>query len=491
MPQRTLTEEEFTVIKHSLLRAAPDGLDEAGFQRWFKPRFDGAIAEAEHSPAPVTGRAVGRFLRGAGEMLNPVTIAQGLYQAARHPIDTATAIGQSHVEQFRKGLSAQTPLEAGAHLAASAIPLVGPVAAGIGEEIATTGDIASGVGKGSALIAPFAAGGAARARLAQRRHRGDPAILERAAAQQVSQRVLAPGNVAFRGRAEAVAPEVLRRGMKGGREELAQAADEGMAAAGQRIDDAISAGGGGRSGVIVNPIVAQLQRSLDDLLINGEPIEGAAGRVDALRARIAQLERTSQQQPASTVRPPMAPVRVTSFDDLKKVRDEQYRLADEARAYRRMGSPNLGDEGFAAAETGSAIRSQFARQSPGLAEANADYTFFKTLGDVLDPAQGRPKVSAPTQGVTGGAMTSGAVAGSLVSPKIAFVLGVVRPWIQRVRSEPAWQLADAHSKMRLAEAIRNGNVPQATKLMVRMGGGIVPATSPTGFQSRNTAPETP
>lgn len=490
MPQRTLTEEEFNVIKQSLLRSAPDGLDESGFQRWFQPRFDGAIAEAENSPAPVTGRAVGRFLRGAGEMLNPVTIAQGLYQAARHPIDTGSALISAQGEQFSKAAEAQSPFEKAGYVAAGLLPVLGPVAARAGE-LGASGDIAGAAGQAAALTAPFAAGGVIRGRMAQRARRGAPAMLERAAAQQVSQRVLAPGNVAFKGRAESVAPEILRRGLKGGREELAQAADEGMAAAGQRIDDAITAGGGGQSGVIVNPIVAQLQRSLDDLLINGEPIEGAAGRVDALRARIAQLERTSQQQPASTVRPPAAPIRVTSFDDLKKVRDEQYRIADEARAYRRMGSPNLSDEGFAAAETGSAIRGQFARQSPGLAEANADYTFFKTLGDVLDPAQGRPKVSSPTQGVTGGAMTSGAVAGSLISPKAAFVLGVVRPWIQRVRSEPAWQLADAHSKMRLAEAIRNGNVPQATKLMVRMGGGIVPTTSPTGFQSRNTAPERP
>src|SRR3990167_10108836 len=102
MPQRVLTEEEFGQIKHGLLRSAPDGLDEAGFQRWFQPRFDGAIAEAEHSPVPVTGRAVGRFLRGAGEMLNPVTIAQGAYQAVRHPIDTTTTALAASGEQWGK-----------------------------------------------------------------------------------------------------------------------------------------------------------------------------------------------------------------------------------------------------------------------------------------------------------------------------------------------------------------------------------------------------
>jgi hypothetical protein len=423
-------------------------------------------------------------------MLNPVTIVKGAYQAVTHPVDTAKGLYQAQVDQFGKAAQAQSPIEQIGYTAAGILPLIGPIAAGIGEH-AATGDIAGAAGQTAGIVAPFAAGGAIRGRVAQRARRGDPALLEREAAQQVSQRVLAPGSVAFKGKAEAIAPEILQRGMRGGRDELAQAADEGMAAAGERIDAAITSGGGGSAGVVVNPIIAQLQRRINDLTINGEVIRGAEGRVAGLRARIAQLERTSQQQPAATVRPPMAPIRVTSFDDLRKVRDEQYRIANEARAYQRMGNPNLSDEGFAAAEEGSAIRSQFAAQSPELAAANADYTFFKTLGDVLDPAQGRPKVTAPTKGVTGGAETSGAVVGAMVSPKAAFVLGVVRPWIQRMRSEPAWQLADAHSKMRLAEAIRNGDVPTATKLMVRIGEGTVPATSPSGFQNRNTAPATP
>jgi hypothetical protein len=489
MPQRILSEGEYETIKQALLARAPEGLDEAGFQRWFQPQFDGAIAEAENSAEPVSGGSLRRLVSGAGRMLNPATMAQGLYQAGRHPIETATGLAQAQMDQFGKAANAPTLSEKVGYTVAGLLPIVGPVAAQTGE-LAASGDVAGAVGQGAALVAPFAAGGALRGRVARQAQTGRPALLEREAAQQVSQRVLAPGNVAFKGKAETIAPEILKRGMKGGRAELAEAAEEGMETAGQQIDTAIAAGGGGSAGVVVNPIVAQLQRKIDDLTINGEVIKGAEGRVDGLRARIAQLERTSQQQPASTVRPPAAPIRVTSFDDLRKVRDEQYRIANEAKAYRRMGSPNLSDEGFAAAETGSAIRGQFAAQSPELAAANADYTFFKTLGDVLDPAQGRPKATAPTQGVTGGSATTGAVVGGLVSPKAAFVLGVVRPWIQRMRSEPAWQLADAQSKMRLAEAIRNGDVPTATKLMVRIGEGAVPATSPTGSRT-NTAPATP
>ena len=489
MPQRVLSEGEFNTIKDALLKAAPEGLTEEQFHRWIGPRLDGAIAEAENSNAPVSGGALRRLLQNAGSVLNPITIAQGAAHAVMNPGDTYNALVDASADQFNKARDAfgEGRFVAGVgHGAAGVLPGMGPAAADTGEQI-RSGDIAGGLGALAGVLVPFGAARAVRARVASQARRGVPATLEREAAQQVSQRVLAPGNVRFKGKAETIAPEILQRGMRGGREVLSEAADEGMLAAGTRIDDAIAAGGGQQSGVVLDPIVARLLRKIDDLTINGEPIKGAEGRVAGLRARIDQLERTAKTKPQQSGIVPAGqappPTRALSFEDLRKYRDEQYRLADEARAYERAGNPALSDEGFAARETGSAIRQEFADLSPDLAAANADYTFFKTLGDVLDPAQGRPKVTAPSQGITGGAATSGAVAGSLISPKVAFALAVVRPWIQRMRSEPAWQLADAHSKMRLADAIRRGDVPTAQKLMVRISQGAV-VTSPSEYRSQ-------
>lgn len=437
------------------------------------------------APQP-EGSAAGRFLSNAGQMLNPIAAAKGIAGAVQHPIDTATNIYNASADQYQQAKDnyAQGRYSEAIGHGLGVIPLIGPAAAGAGEQIAA-GDIAGGLGKAVGMLAPFAVKGALEARVASKARAGAPAILERQAEQQVAERVLAPGNPKFKGRAQHIAPEILKRGMKGGREELAQAADEGAAASGQAIDDAITAGGGPQAGVIIDPIVAQLRRRIDDLSINGEPIRGAEGRVAGLQARIDQLERVARQRqglvPANEV--PRWNPRAISFENLRKFRDEQYRLADEARAYQRMGNPTLSDEGFAAAESGSAVRGEFGRLSPELAGANADYAFFKTLGDVLDPAIGRPKVTAPTSGVTGGAAVSGAVAGAVVGPKAAFVLSVVRPWIQRMKSEPAWQLADAQTKMRLAEAIRNGDLPTAQALMTRIGEGVA-ITNPSEPQKR-------
>lgn len=482
--------------------------DQVRSQLWELKFGSGEVPEvaAQAAPAATTEQpsAASRFFSNAGEMLNPATAVKGVWNALpipqalggagviEGPANTGKAIWNAQSEQFGKAaddFSQGRYLEMLGHGAAGVLPLIGPAAATAGEQIAQ-GDVAGGLGKATGIIAPVGVAGAMRGRVAAKNAKGVPATLERQAANQVAQQVLAPGNVAFKGKAQQVAPEVLRRGMKGGREELAAAAEEGQAVAAQSIDDAIAAGGGGQSGVYIDPVIAPLKRKIDSLTVNGRPIPGAEGRIAGLQARIDYLEQVARQR-QGLVRhgQPFSNPKALSFDDLRKIRDEQYRIANEAKAYERRGNPILSDEGFAAAETGSAVRSEFARLSPELAQANADYTFFKTLGDVLDPAQGRPKVSAPSQGVTGGAATSGAAVGALVSPKAAFVLGVVRPWIKRMQSEPAWQLADAQSKMRLAQAIRDGDVSTAQKIMVRIGEGVVAGQATNPSESRRpTAP---
>jgi hypothetical protein len=106
------------------------------------------------------GSAIGRFASGAGEMLNPAKIAQGLYQTVRHPIDTVSAIASAHGEEAKKtgeAFSEGRYSEAVGHGLATILPVLGPAAARIGEEIAETGDVATGVGRGVGLAAPVAA----------------------------------------------------------------------------------------------------------------------------------------------------------------------------------------------------------------------------------------------------------------------------------------------------------------------------------------------
>lgn len=480
MPQgptrRELSEAEFNAIRDRVLDTLPPDLDEAGFNRLAPTLLEQAVSEAEYSPAPVEGGAIGRFIGGAAEMLNPVTMAKGLYTAVTNPIDTIGAIAGQQFGQGKQAITAARegrPVEALGHGAAALLPVVGPMAARAGEKIAA-GDVAGGVGQAAGMLAPFGVSAAVRARAARQPQRA--AELTREAQQQVAQRVLAPGNPAFRGRAQTIAPEMLQRRLSGDRTQLSLAAEEGMADAAAKLDDAIQSAGGVKAPVPVQEILSGLRSRIADLKDStGKPLSDAAAK------RIRALEQRQHQVQALGGRKG-----VVTFEDLRKIRDENYRLADEARGYQRQGNPAMADEGWAAREAGGVIRQTFARRSPASAAANADYTFWKTLHDVLDPAIGRPKATGAPTGVTGGARTSGAVAGALIGPKAAFVMSTVVPWLKDRLASPGWALADANAKMRLADAIKRGDVGRAKSLMVELGkyGGPVgrSATSPSELQ---------
>lgn len=162
---RTLSEAEFNAAKDKALSAAPKGLSEAEFGRWWKIQgqslMDGAVAEAENLPATPDGSAVGRFVSNAVETLNPLTAIKGVANAVMHPIGTATAVVGAQGEQFGKAAEDYRQgrySEMVGHGAAGVLPLVGPAAAHTGEQMAS-GDVAGGLGRGAGLVTGVAAAG--------------------------------------------------------------------------------------------------------------------------------------------------------------------------------------------------------------------------------------------------------------------------------------------------------------------------------------------
>lgn len=154
---RTLTQQEFNAIRDEVLNRAPAGLSAEEFERYIGPETEKAIAIAENTSAPLQGSSLRRAMSGLWSTINPINIAGGLYQAARHPVETATGIVQAHGEQLGKAgeaFRAGRYSEAAGHGAAGILPLVGPAAAHIGERMAETGDVATGLGAATGLIAP-------------------------------------------------------------------------------------------------------------------------------------------------------------------------------------------------------------------------------------------------------------------------------------------------------------------------------------------------
>jgi hypothetical protein len=159
--RRTLSEQEFAAIKDALLKSAPDGLSEADFHRWFQPRFDGAIAEAEYSNPTADGGPWRRFLSNAGQMLNPVTAIKGIGHAVANPIETAGAIYNAQADQLSQAKAAFGEgrySEAAGHGMAGVVPIIGPAAANVGEQIGS-GDVAGGLGATTGLLTGTAVAG--------------------------------------------------------------------------------------------------------------------------------------------------------------------------------------------------------------------------------------------------------------------------------------------------------------------------------------------
>lgn len=112
-----------------------------------------ARAEDFLPPAP-EGSALGRFVWELGGALNPVTMAQGLYGAVRHPLQTGQGIIAAGVSEAEKAAQAAREgrySEMAGHGLAAALPVLGPAAAAVGEQIGG-GDVAGGLGAATGLV---------------------------------------------------------------------------------------------------------------------------------------------------------------------------------------------------------------------------------------------------------------------------------------------------------------------------------------------------
>lgn len=226
----------------------------------------GAPTWAEHGPAY-------RFASNLGEMINPVSMVTGAYNAVRHPQDTATAILQQSGQQWDKATQAGREgrySEMIGHGLGS-IPVIGPIAAEAGEQIAD-GDIAGGLGKAAGLLVPFgAAEVAARVgvRAIPQRVAG---ALDRGAAARVAD-VIAPKSSTAMGRrmgnkAAKIAPELLNRGDVGGwtRAGLQDRVGAKLTDAGVALDDASDA----RLAAVAHetqPVIDALKQKRDALTV--------------------------------------------------------------------------------------------------------------------------------------------------------------------------------------------------------------------------------
>lgn len=467
------------------------------------------------SSAP-EGSALGRFASGVGAMLNPVSAAEGLYQAVRHPIDTAVNLGQAQYAQGAQAVDLAKQgryTEALGHGMAAAFPLLGPAAAQAGEQIAS-GDIAGGLGSAAGLLAPMAVPAAARAAA-----RALPATLKVSIAESLAAKaaqnvadVMTPkvgaNKVRFAVKAANVAPQLATEDIGAwSRQGLSANLDTHLAQAEQGLDAATDARLGARA-IETQPIIADLlqkraaltaeavdatapvraetTRTSPILDAQGHPIQVTSAKAVPLgrdvvpspnAARVAQIDKAIQE--LRTLGP------VTRYDPLRVMR-QAYDGPAKAVYNPSLTQDFLTAQGskLGAADVTGTLRQTLAQADPVTAAANAKYSLYRSATDLLQAVQ-ETEAARPTVGRRIIARMAGTIlgeqAGGVAGAAAGYALG---PSVDALASA-GWttQLKTAQLLQRIAGAMRSGNEGAATGLIDQLKSTVKALRLPAAVQT--------
>lgn len=394
------------------------------------------------------------------------------------PTSTAQKVGKG-VEQIAEVLipgAAITKAQKGLSLARRA-----GVEAGANAGIsAAQGGSPTEVGLSGALGAAIPGVGAVAKRAA--------GSLEDAASKQVVE-ALGPTKERFKAMAERLTPEILRRGLRGSRDQIKEQAAEAASVAGDQIDAAIQQFGGRAvdTGNIVDALesaknafrtsvrrpFAEVPESMASKVVRVEP-DGTAVVAHEFEPRaIRQLDGLQ-----AIIRDFGPEIRA---DQLISIRRAWDKVVDQAggfshRAGGAIGVP-LKDQSEAAAKKAAttAIREQLNAAVPELSALNKEFSFWKSLDDVISQTLKRTQPQGP-----GLARTAAEVAGNVVGGAAgmsqgptgavtgAFALGKLGKMAQTAFSSPRWKLMSAGWKDDLAEAIVNEDVSKMAAMLGRI-----------------------
>lgn len=524
MPQRVLSEQEFESIKKRVLSTAPELKDEAEFHRWAGPAMEQALGEAENSPAPHEGSAMGRFVSGAADMLNPVAAVKGVWNAAPIPqalggsgviegpkslVKAAVGAMGNEWSQAKDAYKQGRYSEAIGHGAAGTIPLIGPIAGKIGTQIGE-GDVAGGLGELAGLTAPVTAGPllkGARAAIPAAAREAIATGLESGAAKRYTE-VMAPkvgaNKTRFGRMAEEVAPDLAQDPTMGAlsRSGLHGKVADRLAQAEQALDEAHDSRLNART-FETRPMLEALARKRKEF--EAQAVEGSrvgyqgrrmeinpeSGEVRAAVDGVAPggpIGRSVVPAPnharVGMINQAMNELRqlgpVTRYDEIRKLR-QAYDGPAKAIYSPSMTADFLKAQGgkMGAADVTSVLRDQLATWDPATAEANGVYTLYRKADDVLQATaeveRTRPKlfrqVMARITGTLGGgqmAGAAGAVGGFILAPILD----------SAASSGATTKLVTGQLMTNLARAIRAGDMEAVTGISAQLEKAVAAGNQP-------------
>jgi hypothetical protein len=432
------------------------------------------------TPPATPSSGIGGFFSEATKSINPVNINAAIQSMFWHPIDTAKGMLKA---QDVPRHEAMTSFQQGDYVTGTRklidwlIPVLGPrldeaadymQQGQIGRGLGATADVGLTIAtpelvRGVTKIPVTRAGVAETA--------GD--IAERTTARIIAPQV-GPQKIRFGTMAADVAPAIARRTTAVTPSGLLNEVSENAARANQALDAAYAASGA--TPVSTQPIIANLQRELQNLSVQGTT--GAAFTPATRAARVASLKQALTEAqalgPTATLEQ-LRQLRIAWDDGAQAVFTPI--TADNFQTARAAG------RGWADART--ALNDVMIAQHPELAPLNADVHLWTKAQDVLQAAEEVERVR-PTVGRSliargigagigaheGGGM--GAALGAIIAPSVEAAIG---------QASPSAKLVMARQLARLSDALRRGQRGQI-QAAVRNVSLTLPAAQRTAFMTQ-------
>lgn len=421
------------------------------------------------------GRTLYGAARGLSRMLPGDAMTLPDAGAFFDPKNAAERAGQL-VENAAEFAAPGGLIKAGAAKVASAAPKAATVARA-GLEAVSAGTVAAAQG-GNPLSAALTAG--AGSAVASKVAAAAPGL--RDAANKKVVQALGPTKERFKAMAERLAPEMLKRGMRGSRASMLAAASEAAEAAGQRVDDALQAHARDRVGV--QPVIEALEaakntfRTTTQMPAMDAVKKGVAAKARDLGNGLVELDVVFEPRAIKQLDGLQRIVGElgdsATVEQLVSIRRAWDHVVDQAggfahRAGGAVGQP-LSDqtEAWAKREATSAIRKVLAEAAPDLAAVNREFAFYKGLKDVLTQTMQRTQPHGPGLGRQVAEM-AGAAAGSGSGVGTAVLTGKLAGMARAVFTSPRYRMVDASLRNALADAIESGSVGRITGQLARIG----------------------
>lgn len=402
-------------------------------------------------------------------------IPGSLYQTVRHPIETGKALYEMQKGEFSKAgeeFGKKHYSEAFGHGLAALLPVVGPAAAGAGEELGTPGQAGAGLAHTAELLGPEAL------KVLPTRYNPTRVLTRplRTAAEKTYAQVLAPGTKAdkFLTARKLLTPagkDLLQRRVMGLTEKGLHARIGGkLAQAEQNLDAAWQ-----QLGPLHQQHLTPILDALQDRAVR-EATESVGGTQFPTRGlgqrRIIDPDLYSAYQDiAGKVIESMGPVAdEASSYSLRKFRQ----MLDRRVKTSFTGGELTGAQKVAQRGAADAIREVLNSSDPTLSAANREYSFWRSAKDVFEHTslrrvgqKGALRKLAGAAGAGAGAILGGETGGVGGAAEGIVIGRIAAEKLDAVLNSTAWKTVSAVSKNRVAELLAQGKGDQAAALAAR------------------------